>query len=254
MINGNVPWEHVTARQLQGGIAERYAAIVLPAVLAIDQHLLPIFRDYVERGGRLVLDAPGGWYDTFGRLLSTDDGSEFERLFGVRIADYQWSRPGSYEWRLDGRALDGCTFDLQPTSAKVEAWFDGEQDRRPAVTINQLGTGQAVVLGYSASLACASANPEAESDLRQRLVGPNYEAPFECDALTYRLVAPEADHYFVINDGETRTVRLGDFDQSYSAFEDVLLDRHRIDPDEIELPRHSGVWIRALKTEKGGLA
>jgi len=252
MIDANVPWEHVTARQLQAGLADRYRAIVLPAVLGLDADLLPVLADYVERGGRLVLDAPGAWFDTYGRLLSTDDGSPFERLFGVRIADYQWSRPGGYEWAIDGRVVDGCTFDLQPTTASVAQWFDDRQGQRPAVTINAHGQGCAIVLGYPATLSCCSpSNREAESDLRRWTLGETYQPGYACEVLTYRLAAPRADHYFLINEGAAQHVSLQTPGYGYARFEDVLDERKAMDPSAIELSPHSGRWIRAVKLPPG---
>ena len=139
LINANVEWEHVTGRDLRAGLADRYGSIYLPACLALDEELLDILRGYAERGGRVVMDAPGGWYDYFGRVLRTPEGSAFERLFGARLADFQYSRDTTVEWRLDDERVEGAVLALEPTTAEAAVSFDGG---KPAVTVNRIGRGE----------------------------------------------------------------------------------------------------------------
>lgn len=87
----NVPWEHVIASDLRAGLAARYRAIYLPAVIAMSRDLQEILLEYVQRGGRLVMDLPSLWYDDYARLLPTGAGSLFEQTFGVILHDYQYS-------------------------------------------------------------------------------------------------------------------------------------------------------------------
>lgn len=157
LINAKVPWEHVTARDIRRGLASRYRVIYLPAALFVSGDLLDLLRDYARAGGRVVLDSPGGWYDKFGRLLNTSDGSSFEKLFGARIADCQYSRMDNRPWEIDGKLVAGSTLVLQATRATVTESFDHSPQ---AVTEHLLGEGSAALLGWEASLMCCDAgNP-----------------------------------------------------------------------------------------------
>ena len=240
LINGNVPFEHVTADDLRAGLASRYRVILLPAVLAIAEDLWPILDRFVRDGGRLVLDAPGGWYDTFGRLLLSDDGTPFERLFGCRVSDTQFSRAGNAVWSVDGRTLDGGVFDLQPTGAGVRATFG---HGAPAVTEHRLGAGTAVVIAWEASLACAREGQSwAEAQLRRHALG-DVQPPIRCpDAIVYHLAAPAADHLFVISDGPARDARV-EFDKPVRSWTDAITGEP-VDLVRVRLPERSGRWLR----------
>ncbi len=239
----NVPFEHVSGRDLRAGLAERYKVIYLPAILAMDQGLLKILHEYVRCGGRLVMDAPSGWLDEYGRLLNTDKGTLFERTFGCTICDFQYSR--NVPRVLRGRTLEGFVMDLSPTDAGVTERYD---DGAAAITENRLGEGTAVILGYDGSLASFE-RPDGEEArwLVDDALG-SLESPFACEgALVYRLAAPEADHYFVINPGGRRTVSLDTRRLRYSRAEDALTCEEVNLGEGLELPCCGGRWLRLEK-------
>lgn len=245
LINANIPWEHVTARNLRAGLADRYRVIFLPAQLAIDAALLELLHGYVERGGRLVLDAPGAWYGYDGRLLSTADGSPFERLLGCRIADYQYSRSNHVVWQRAGRSLEGFVLELEPTRARVRARF---ADGRPAATEHALGRGKAIVIGHEAALACwRPGNTWMERLLVEHLLG-RLRPGFSCQgAIAYRLVAPGADHYFLINDGPACRARLSAGPHRYRFWEDPVAQRRLSPGRALALEANSARWIRCAR-------
>lgn len=246
LIDANVPWEHVTARNLRAGLADRYAVIYLPAALAVDPALLDLLRGYVERGGRVVLDAPCAWYGYDGRLLPTHDGSPFEALFGTRIGDFQYSR-GNHVTRSIGRqVLDGFVLDLQPTSARtVETFSRGGA----AVTEHRLGRGTAVVIGYEAALACWQPGHRWLQSHIVRYVLGRHRSPYTCrGAIAYRLAAPAADHYFLLNDlGTPVRARLDPHAYRYRSWEDPVSGRPLVRGAVIPLPPHGARWIRCRK-------
>jgi beta-galactosidase len=238
--DANVPWEHVSGRDLRAGLAQRYKVIYLPAVLALDQGLLEILAEYVRGGGRLVMDAPTGWLDEYGRLLNTEEDSLFERTFGCVMRDFQYAR--NVPRQLRGRELTGFVLDLDSTAARVAETYD---DGSPAVTENRLGEGTAVVLGYEASLAAfASPGGVEQGWLVSDALG-ELKSPYACEgALVYRLAAPAADHYFLINPGGRRTVLLDTRQRRYARAEDAVTQQE-LDPGEgVELPRCGGRWLR----------
>jgi len=246
LINGNVPWEHVTARNLHAGLAARYKVIYLPAQLAIDEAVLQALLVYAEAGGRVVLDAPGGWYGYDGRLLPTVEGSAFERLFGVRIDDYQYSRSNHTRWHLGRREIAGFALDLQPTTARVKARFAGGA---PAVTENRVGRGSAVVLAFEASLGCWKPGDSWLESLLVRHALGRLRSPYACrGGLAYRLASPTADHYFLLNDEPvTRRLALDVRGQRYRRWEDPIEGKVVRSPASISVPPHGARWLRAVK-------
>lgn len=245
LIDANIPWEHVTARNLRKGLAGRYRVIYLPAVLGLSDDLLPILREYVEQGGRLVLDMPGGWFDQFGKLLPTGRGSDFEQLFGATLVEFQYSSMNTPR-RVDDLVTEGFVADLTPTSARPVRTFEGASSR-VAVTEHSLGRGTAVVLGWAASLMCFKPGNRAAQNLaEQHLLGP-LRSPYRCDAIAYRLSAPAADHYFLVNEQPPRSAVL-QTDFAYRAAEDVLTGEPIDLSSPIALEGFSGRWIRAAKT------
>lgn len=244
LIDANIPWEHVTARNLRKGLAGRYRAIHLPAVLGLSSDLLPIFRDYVAAGGRLVLDMPGAWFDQFGRLLPTGPGSAFADLFGATLDDFQYSS-GNTPRRVGDLLAEGFVADLTPTTARPIRSFEGASSR-VAVTEHTLGAGAAVLLGWQASLMCfRPGNRLAQELLVQHLLG-TLRSPYRCDAIAYRLAAPQADHYFLINDQAARPAML-QTDFAYRGAEDAITAEPIDLAKPIELEGFSGRWIRAIK-------
>ena len=247
LINHNVPWEYVTGADLRAGLAGRYRTIYLPVLLSVPPDLMKILHRYVQRGGRLVLDMPAAWLDDHGRSLNTDRGTLFEKTFGCMIRDYQYS--SNVPRSLLGRQLSGWVADLGLTHAKSLANFDGPDTRRqPAVTESHVGAGSAVVLGYEASLMCFKpGDGAAEKSLLEYALGP-HRSPYSCaEAIVYRLAAPQADHYFLINDGPARRATLDTGSFRYTGAMDAV-SRERLDLGApIDLPAHSGRWLRCAK-------
>ena len=59
-IDASLTLEHVTGRDLEAGLASRYPILFLPSIIGLKQSHIPLLKEYVEQGGRLVLDMPGG--------------------------------------------------------------------------------------------------------------------------------------------------------------------------------------------------
>ena len=244
LIGENIPWEHVTPDDLRMGLAARYPVLYLPAQLSLPDDLLKVLRDYVEQGGRVVLDAPGGWFDHKGCVLESDEGSSFERLFGVTIEDFQYGN--NVRYNFNGRDREDFIVEVNPTSAKVAATFSNGV---PALTENRIGKGTAVILAYAASHALFEPGQrELERELGQLVLGPENESFYACDgAYVYRLAAPGADHYFFINDGPARTVSLDTRQLKYASVSDPVTGEELRPGDPVELEAESGRWLRYAK-------
>ncbi|MFY0653073.1 MAG: beta-galactosidase trimerization domain-containing protein [Cyclobacteriaceae bacterium] len=243
LINANVPWEHVTPDDLKKGLGKRYKVIYMPAQSAINADLWPILDEYVQNGGRLVLDAPGGWWDEQGRVLKTGKGTAFEKVFGASIADMQYSN--NVPKKIGEHTLDGFVFDLTPTTAVVKETF---KLGKPLVTENKYGKGTAVLLAADASYAMQKpGNDFMEKWALKHALGP-LESPYACDdAIVYRLAAPDADHYFFINDDVPKRVKLDYKEYKYSKVTDPISGEELSLDGDIDLEAYSGRWLRFEK-------
>lgn len=210
-------------------------------IIRFKADLLELLSDYVSQGGRLVIDMPSAWYDDHGRLLPTAKGTTFEKVSGCSILDFQYS--SNVPRKLEGMGLEGLVADLGPTAARVLATYD---DGQPAITENHFGSGTAVVLGHEASLGCfRPGNESGEKRLVDHALGP-YCSPYRCEgALVYRLAAPGADHYFLINDAPATSVAL-ETDYRYGAVADAV-SGERVESSAVALPTYSGRWLRCEK-------
>ena len=219
LINANMPFEHVTAHDIRKGLWKRYKVIYMPAHAAINADLWPVLDEYVKSGGRLVLDAPGAWWDERGRALQTGKGTPFEKIFGASIANFQYSN--NVKYTLENKhTLDGFILELNTTTATVKEKF---QNGLPAVTENKYGKGTAVILAADASFSMfAPGNDFMENWTVKNMMG-GIESPYACeDAPVYRISAPTADHYFIINDEEPRSIKLDTKNFKYKSVSDPI--------------------------------
>lgn len=242
LIDANVEWEHVTPTDLKKGLANRYKVIYLPAQVAINEDLFEIFEQYVKDGGRLVIDAPGGWWNERGRLLDTSKGTQFEHLFGCSISDYQYANNVTYS--IQGNKLDGFFMELRPTTATITKTTD---EGYPLVVENNFGNGKTIILANDASFSMkAKGNDFMEDWVVSQILGDN-QPTYSCsEAIVYRLSAPEADHYFLINDGPATKATLK-CKVKYTGMTDAITGE-TLNPDSaIDLEAFSGRWIRFEK-------
>jgi len=243
LINANVPWEHVTPNDLKKGLGKRYKVIYMPAQSAINDELFPILEEYVRNGGRLVLDAPGAWWDAQGRVLKTGKGTPFEKLFGASIADMQYSN--NVPQHINEHQLDGFLFDINVTTAEVKERF---RLGKPSVTENKYGKGTAVILGVDASYAMREPGNEFIENWTIKYTLGGLQLPYNCDdAIVYRISAPQADHYYFINDDEAKEVSLSFRDYQYKNIEDPVSGESLKLDDKISLEAYSGRWLRYEK-------
>jgi beta-galactosidase len=244
LINADVPFEYVTATDIRKGLTPRYKVIYLPFAISIPRDILKILGRYVESGGRLVADMPFAMFDENTALLPTGRGSPFETIFGVTLNSFQYAGV-NIPYRLEELVLRGTTMDVTPTSAKVTAAYD---NGKPAVTMKTSGQGHAVLLGYEASMLCFKpGNRDAEDMLLKHTLG-DYRSPFECKgAIAYRLAAPTADHYFLINDGPKKEVLINTKGLRYQRATDAVSGTPLALDAPIAIERYSGRWLRAEK-------
>lgn len=252
LTNSNIPFEYVTERNLEEGLANRYPVIYLPYILALDDNHVKILKKYVAQGGRLVADFPVLMLDNYGRLNKHRTGSDFEELFGLQVADYYnaFNRNIVFE----GDTLRNTQYgQLKLTKAKAINTFE---NGLPAVTSNRYGKGEAVLLNFEASRGIYKAgNTKMEDILTFYSLGemrPPFEVTGEKNSFTMRRAAPKADHYFILNDGAKETISIKSDVIGYGKVINVYTEQVLEKTDtgfRVAIPARSGVWIRAEKRD-----
>ena len=246
LINNNVPWEHVTVNDLKKGLGPRYKSIYMPAQTAINKDLMPLLEEYVKQGGRLVIDAPGAWWDENGKVMETGKGTTFEKVFGASIADFQYSN--NVPRYLNKNKLEGFIMEIAPTTAVIKERY---QTGEPAVTEHKYGKGTAVIIGHDASHAMMKPGKDWLEAHTVKTTLNDMALPYHCpETIVYRLAAPEADHYFFINDEEARSVTLSFKDYAYKAVTDPVTGETLKLNQPIDLEAYSGRWLRFEKATK----
>jgi beta-galactosidase len=244
-IDASIPCEYVTATNLREGLAARYPVIFLPGFLGLAPDLLPILADYVTHGGRVVMDMPGGGYDTTGRVLGTRKGSDFELLFGCELQDLQYSG-NNVTWTVNDEPVTGYTADLKVTAADVISCYG---NGRPAVTECRVGRGTAVLVGWEAARACCRPGRANWQKLLAKTLLRGREPFYRCDGKpwAYRLAAPAADHYFILNEGPAADAHLTRLPFAYRRVTDVLSNETIDVGKPITIEADGGRWLRAEK-------
>jgi beta-galactosidase len=214
----------------------------LPSIISLDKRALDTLEGFVSRGGRVVIDLPGGKYDEFTTLLPTGKGSTFEKLFGITLDNFQFSGTNQ-TLSLNDTSWTGLVADVTPTSAKVVSQYD---NGKAAITENKYGKGTAVFIGLDLSHQCFRPGFKlAQEMLIEHTLG-SYSSPYHCeDAIVYRLSNVDSDFYFLINDGEAKNVAL-QTDYSYKKIIDAITGEE-VSFDQILLESDDARWLRAEK-------
>ncbi len=248
LMNQNIPFEYVTERDLNAGLAGRYRVIYLPSVLALSEETVQQLEQYVREGGHLVADMPLLMLDNYGRLNKYRKGEVFEKVFGFQVTDYfnTFNAPKSLE---SVGTVNGQFADIVMTHGKVSQRFT---DGSPAVIQAQYGKGRTTVFNFEAS---RSVFKPGNSAFEKFIVDPvlrGTEKIFsvEGSALVFRRSSNKADHYFIINEGLSTTVSIKGNNVTYTRAEDVLkkqslsVSRNAL---SVNVPSYSGSWIRVEK-------
>jgi beta-galactosidase len=249
LMNHHVPFEYLTERDLSAGLAGRYPVIYLPYMVTLSAEHREILKQYVADGGRLVADFPVFMLDTYGRLNKQREGSGFPELFGFQVGDYQhtFNRP----LELLGEELYTLYGDLKLKGAEVIETFAGGV---PAVVRHAYGEGEVLLFNFEAGRQTfRPGNDAMEAFLTYHTLGdhrPPYAVSGASSSTVTRRSAPEADHYFILNDGAAETITVTsdviDYGEAVNVYSEEVLPPT---PGgfSVEVPERTGVWVRVEK-------
>jgi beta-galactosidase len=202
LINHCVPFELVTERNLKDGLAGRYRTIYVPHTICLEEAVVELLQEYVTAGGRLVVDSPSLLIRADdGTLFNTRQGSTFEQMMGLEIANIQSTF--NYPLSFRSQQLQGFFTDLHITTATVLETF---QDGRPAVLAHRCGRGTTAFVAFEAASMCHKPSATIIEDFLTDLLLDGQPSAYsvDCPILAYRRVAPTADHFFLLNDTSHR--------------------------------------------------
>lgn len=246
LLNHNIPFTYVTARQLlDGALLPSIKVLFLPYLRVLPRPVLAALQRFADAGGRVVADTPCAYLDEYGHLFEEGLRGPVAHLFGAYAGNLYHTAgqtapvrviPGGETSRQHGAsrpvAVEGQFADLVPQEGTSKYLFD---DGRPACVERRHGSGSAALLGWSASLQCFAPGATAMEALLASTIVPGLAdstpwrwrlAPAADDSephddadlsdeplapaqvLTYRLAGEAADHYFLVNDGPRRRVQL----------------------------------------------
>jgi beta-galactosidase len=249
LMNHHIPFEYLTERDLAAGLADRYPVIYLPYMLTLSEKHQEILREYVADGGRLVADFPVFMLDTYGRLNKQRTGSDFHQLFGLQVGDYQhaFNRP----LRLLNQDVYSLYGELKVGDAEVVETFD---TGLPAVLRHSYGEGEVLLFNFEASRQTFRPGNAAMEDFLTYYTLGEHRPPFAVSgaeqSTVMRRSAPEADHYFILNDGEAETITISSEVIDYGAAVNVYTEERLAEVEDgfrVEVPARSGVWVRVEK-------
>lgn len=245
LMNQHIPYAVVTADEILEGIALCYPVLYVPHMRAISDDLLDRLLDYVTKGGRLIADVQFAFEDQWGKMHPTGPSGWQERIFGAYVDMIHDAR--NVTLHVSSTPVTGFFGDLILTRARPILHYDSGA---VAATELQLGEGTAIFIGFDASMACFRPGGTTVESLISALVMGSRPRDWFCTApLAFRLRAPHADHYFLINDGPTIDALIAAYDAVYSAGEDVI-ESMPIDTNgtiSVRLEAGTAAWVRLAR-------
>jgi len=144
-----------------------YKLLLLPGISVMDAATAGKVRDFVRRGGTVVMTGNSGVLDKTGKVFSSTHPGLLDDVFGIRVASYEQttdlnelSRKGlkgdQLELSYHGKPVltESSKFEIiEPREAEVMASITGLDRDYPIVTSNRYGKGRAIYVGLPASSA-----------------------------------------------------------------------------------------------------
>lgn len=125
-----------------------YKLVVVPADYVMDAASAAALREYVSKGGTVLMTAFSAKVDEHGQWFETPLPGRLSDVFGLKTNAFYQTEP-SAKFELDGKVIDsgGHFYEvLEPSTAAIIARFTNTADQTPAITINKYGKGNAIYL------------------------------------------------------------------------------------------------------------
>lgn len=131
-----------------------YKLLIVPADYLMDGASADAIRNYVSKGGTVVMTAMSAKVDETNQWFDTPLPGRLSDVFGIRTSEFY--RPNTPpELGLNGkpaRASIGFYEVLEPRTAQVLAVFTNTPEKSPAITVNHYGKGRAIYVAVPAQM------------------------------------------------------------------------------------------------------
>jgi beta-galactosidase len=125
-----------------------YKLVILPSAYIVDQKTADTVRNYVAKGGTVIMTGYSAKVDETGKWFDTPLPGRLTDVFGLRTNEfYRFEQPLQVEF--NGQTLTGSDSYyevLEPSTATSLATFANTPQRSPAITVNKFGKGRAIYL------------------------------------------------------------------------------------------------------------
>lgn len=129
-----------------------YKLVILSSAYLIDQKIADAVRNYVAKGGTVIMTGYSAKVDETGKWFDTPLPGRLTDVFGLRTNEfYRANQP--LQLRFGDRTLTGSDpyYEvLEPSTARTLATFANTPQRSPAITVNRFGKGRAIYLATAA--------------------------------------------------------------------------------------------------------
>lgn len=129
-----------------------YKLVVVPGDYIMDSRSSAALRDYVQKGGTVIMTAFSAKADEQSRWFGSPLPGTLSDVFGLRTAQfYRPVTPPSYTYQGTAAQAKHLFYEvLEPHTARVIARLDDVPDSPPAITENSFGRGHAFYLALPA--------------------------------------------------------------------------------------------------------
>jgi beta-galactosidase len=129
-----------------------YKLVVLSSAYLIDPKIAQAVRNYVAKGGTVIMTGYSAKVDETGKWFNTPLPGGLTDVFGLRTNEFYRSEQ-PLQFALNGQTLTGSDSYyevLEPRTATALATFANTPQKSPAITVNKFGKGRAIYLATAA--------------------------------------------------------------------------------------------------------
>jgi beta-galactosidase len=186
-----------------------YRLVIAPALLILDENRVEHLKEFVKRGGTLILTLRTGMKDKFNALLPTRPPGPLAEIAGVEVEDYyalqnpipvkgRLFEGTSKQWAERLKILDPKLTIPVAHYGNANGWLDDQ----PAITVHPFGRGMVYYVG-------AYLDEASQQVLMDHILTTSEIKPFTAPAnieVRKRIGKTGEDIYIVINHGRTEQV------------------------------------------------
>lgn len=132
----------------------KYKIVFAPALIIVDDEIAASFRDFVNRGGHLVLTIRSGMKNRYNALLPFRQPGPLAEIAGIEVEDYyalrdpipvvgNWFEGVSHIWAERLKLRQGATTQVIARYGKSNGWLDDQI----AISVNAYGKGLVYYIG-----------------------------------------------------------------------------------------------------------